>query len=113
MTMRDKLLAAAETGAYKAGKIAADAYRDENGRRTKVMGWEEALNFGHVSEPGILYNAIVDAVLDAMREPSEGVLQASVVKIENPHEGIPKPLWVNLSPVNSWQAMIDAIKAGK
>ena len=47
----------------------------------------------------------VDAILDAMREPSEGVLN------ETYHSDIfDMDSW---KPKEIWQAMIDAIKAGK
>ena len=56
-----------------------------------------------LTEPAFLI--IVDEILDAMREPSEGVLN------ETYHSDIfDMDSW---KPKEIWQAMIDAIKAGK
>ena len=99
MNMREKMLAAAETGAQEARKTASNSYRDESGRRTKVMGWNESLDFGSVSEPEIFYNSIVDAALDAMRDIPDTML-----------------IYSSTDPISVgtvWRNTIDAIKAGK
>ena len=46
----------------------------------------------------------IDAILDAMREPSEEMCDCGI-DTQN--------YWADATPESVWQAMIDAIKAGK
>jgi hypothetical protein len=75
--------------------------------REKMAGaaneaWENAWENTHETEYIPVCLVMVDAILDAMREPSDAVMGASGWSLE---------AWEFTK--EDWQAMIDAIKEGK